>query len=394
MSMNEKIEFINMTNFDRDKPSICFATMCKNEEHCIRETLESVYKYIDYWVVCDTGSTDRTKEIVRDFFEEKGIPGELLDHEWVGFDHNKSLMMEAAYGKTDYVMHLDADDWLIGDFKFTQEDEGFDLYFMKVKRGGSEWKAYIIFNNRVRWRFCGVAHTILKCLDKDSTSVKDISEREAYISGEERGSRMFDPKKYFIDAEKLKRQFFDTLLEDPYGLNNRSVFYAAQSYMDCGMFHEAIKWNRLYLKLQDTWIEERFEAQMRISRCMISLGYETKTIVEEMEKAMEIFPDRAEPIYHLGKYLVGVGEHELAYSFLKKGIDMNFTSVKDKYILFLNEKCYDKFLYDDFSVACFWTERYQEGLSYLNLIVEDPEFDFHRERLQTNVQHFLDRMMS
>ena len=29
------------------KPTLCFATMCKNEEHCIIETLESVYKYID-----------------------------------------------------------------------------------------------------------------------------------------------------------------------------------------------------------------------------------------------------------------------------------------------------------------------------------------------------------
>ena len=25
------------------KHTICFATMCKNEEHCIRDTLESVY---------------------------------------------------------------------------------------------------------------------------------------------------------------------------------------------------------------------------------------------------------------------------------------------------------------------------------------------------------------
>jgi len=55
-----------------NRPTLCFATMCKNEEHCIQNTLESVYKYIDYWVVCDTGSTDRTCEIVEQFFKEKG----------------------------------------------------------------------------------------------------------------------------------------------------------------------------------------------------------------------------------------------------------------------------------------------------------------------------------
>ena len=57
----------------KTRPTIVFATMCKNEEHCIQKTLESVYKSIDYWIVCDTGSTDRTCDIVRDFFKEKNI---------------------------------------------------------------------------------------------------------------------------------------------------------------------------------------------------------------------------------------------------------------------------------------------------------------------------------
>jgi len=39
--------------------------MCKDEEECIRETLESVYKYIDYWVVYDTGSTDKPVRLSR-----------------------------------------------------------------------------------------------------------------------------------------------------------------------------------------------------------------------------------------------------------------------------------------------------------------------------------------
>src|SRR5258708_39562065 len=95
------------------RPSICFATMCKNEEHCIRQTLESVYKFIDTWVVCDTGSTDRTCEIVRDFFRERNIPGELFVDAWTGFDVNKTLMMSRAYNRSDYVMHLDADSTLV-----------------------------------------------------------------------------------------------------------------------------------------------------------------------------------------------------------------------------------------------------------------------------------------
>lgn len=51
--------------------TLSFITMCKNEEKVIKNTLESIYKYIDYWVVYDTGSTDNTCQIVKDFFAEK-----------------------------------------------------------------------------------------------------------------------------------------------------------------------------------------------------------------------------------------------------------------------------------------------------------------------------------
>ena len=94
----------------KTRPTICFITMCKNEQHCIQNTLESVYKYIDYWVVCDTGSTDRTCEIVTEFFKTKDIPGELFVNEWRSFHENKSIMFEKGYNKSDYLLHFDADD--------------------------------------------------------------------------------------------------------------------------------------------------------------------------------------------------------------------------------------------------------------------------------------------
>jgi len=375
-----------------NRPTLCFATMCKNEEHCIQNTLESVYKYIDYWVVCDTGSTDRTCEIVKTFFEEKGIPGELHVDEWVGFDKNKTLMMSRAKDKADYVMHLDADDLLVGDFKFTNEDKGYDSYFISVKRGVSEWKARIIFNNRNTWKFCGVAHTTIKCLERPHISTKDISGNGFYISGEGIGSRAFDPKKYFYDAEKLKKQFWDTLIDDPDELNMRSIFYAAQSYMDCDMIEEGLKWNRLYLKINDGWIEEKFEAQMRVSKCMMSLNYEIERIVEEMEKAISIFPDRAEPLYHLGAYCNKISRHDLGYKYLTKALSIDINKVKEKYILFVDEQCYGKYIYDELSVACFWTNRYNEGLQYLLQIIDDETFSHHKERLLQNRQHFRDRM--
>jgi len=371
-----------------NRPTICFATMCKNEEHCIRQTLESVYRFIDTWVVCDTGSTDRTCDIVREFFKEKNLPGELFVDSWTGFDVNKTLMMSRAYGRSDYVMHLDADDLLVGEFRFGNDDAGEDAYFIPVKRGDAEWKALIVFNNRLRWKFCGVAHTIIKCLDKPTYSTGDLSKYGYYISGEGIGSRSFDPKKYLYDAERLQKQFFDTLVDDPDGLNSRSVFYTAQSYMDSGMYTEGLQWNRLYLKLKDTWIEEVFEAQMRVSKCLMALKRPMDEVIAEMTKAIDIFPDRSEPYYTLGKYLNGIGRFDLGYGYLKRALEKDLGHAKAKYRLFVNEKCYGKYINDELSVSCYWTNRFDEGLQLLKAIIDDKDFAAHRPRLVENLNHF------
>ena len=378
----------------KDGPTMCFATMCKNEEHCIQNTLESVYKHIDYWVVCDTGSTDRTCEIVKNFFEEKGIPGELHVDEWVGFDHNKTLMMKRAKDKADYVLHLDADDLLVNGLDFTKDDIGQDAYYINVTRGDIKWKALIIFNNRLTWRFCGVAHTTIKCQEKGIFTTKNITDRNHYVSGEGIGSRAFDPNKFLYDAEKLKKQFFDTLLSDPDNLNSRSVFYTAQSYQDSGMYEEAIKWYRLYTKLNDGWIEEVFESCMRISLCMMKLNCDLTEIERAMSAAIKLCADRAEPNFHIGKYCNQIGEYEKGYSYLKTAKSKNIEDIKKKYILFIQENMYGDYSNDELSVSCFWTKRFKEGYQYLLEILNDPRFESQKERLLANQKYFQDNLTS
>lgn len=369
------------------RPSLAFATMCKNEEHCIRQTLDSVAPYVDYIVVCDTGSTDKTVQIVKDFFSETGIKGEVFVDEWIGFDHNKNLMMERVYNTTDYLLHLDADDYLMGDFSLTEADIGSDLYLMTLKRKGTSWKATVIYNNRLRWKFIGVAHTIIRCMDRENYKVGDFSDR-GWIDAEERGARKEDPMKYLGDAERLSKQFWDTVFEDPYELNSRSAFYTAQSYADYGMYEEAIKWYSLYIRLRKNWIEETFEAQMRISLMMMYLNYSPERIIEEMKKAINLFPDRAEPLFRLGTYMNQQKRFEDAYRYLSEAKTFSLEEVEKKYSLFVQERMYGKFLNDELSVACYWLGRFEEGYKLLISIIDDPDFTGSQERLLENKRAF------
>ena len=375
------------------KPTICFATMCKNEEHCIKATLESVYTFIDYWIVCDTESTDNTCNIVTEFFKEKNIIGELFVDKWLGFDKHKTLMFQRAYGKTDYILHLDADDFMVGNLnKDLLITEKKDLYNFNYIRGNCSFITSSLYNNRLNWIYVGVAHNIIVCLDKkDVTSSEIFVSDDLWVDNNERGSRSFDPNKYINDALKLKDQFFETLYDDPYGINYRSVFYTAQSYMNSGHNKEAIQWYTLFTKLKNTWNEEFFESTLRIGKCMISLDFEEDKIKNQLHKAIDIFPDRAEPYVTLGKYYNDKSKTDLGYNYLKEAKNKNIDDVKKKYILFVENYAYGKYVNDELSVACYWTNRPKEGYHLLNEIIDDFEFENKKERLLKNKEHFINK---
>ena len=91
------------------KNTITLVMIVKNESKVITRCLESVKDYIDYWVICDTGSTDGTQDIIKTFFSNVNIPGKLHNHKWVNFGFNRSLAIELARNKSDYSLLLDAD---------------------------------------------------------------------------------------------------------------------------------------------------------------------------------------------------------------------------------------------------------------------------------------------
>ena len=61
-----------------EKQTICLNMIVKNESRIIADSLRKLCDKIkfDYWVICDTGSTDNTIEVIREFFKKDII--ELL----------------------------------------------------------------------------------------------------------------------------------------------------------------------------------------------------------------------------------------------------------------------------------------------------------------------------
>ena len=106
--------------------SLSLCMIVKNEEKVLPRILKPMKEIVDKILICDTGSTDRTKEIIREF------TAEVYDFPWKNdFSAARNFISEKV--STDYWMWLDADDMI------TQEN----LYRLKqlkeISDGGEEF---------------------------------------------------------------------------------------------------------------------------------------------------------------------------------------------------------------------------------------------------------------
>ena len=93
----------------KNEPTICLNMIVKNESRIIKRLLDSVANIIDTYCICDTGSTDNTKEIITEFFNEHNIKGKIVEEPFKDFCYNRNFAMTEAIGMSDYLLLLDAD---------------------------------------------------------------------------------------------------------------------------------------------------------------------------------------------------------------------------------------------------------------------------------------------
>jgi len=313
----------------------------KNESHIIVNTLKHLANYIkfDYWVISDTGSTDSTKEDIKNYFEEVGISGELIETPWKDFGYNRTVAMNHAYKKTDYLFVWDADDEIVGNFELPKILKEDSYKFIFGSPGGLRYSRCQLFNNMKKWHYVGVLHEYAAPLEPVQETV-DVLGNYYFISGH-KGDRSKDPNKYLKDALILEKAFNEKYaIKDP--IYNRYCFYTAQSYSCCNQPLKAIEYYKKVLTL-DNWIQEKYYSCLQIYELYDRLKCSEDGLIYLVE-AFKYDKKRIECIYRLVKYYCIKEMPEVAfgyYTIIKSYYETNYLNDDISNYLFANKEEYD-----------------------------------------------------
>jgi len=366
------------------KSTLCLVMIVKNESHIIGETLRCLMDKapFQHWVICDTGSTDGTQDIIRETL--KHIPGELHEVPWVDFGTNRTQVVELAYGKTDYALMFDADDTIEGDripFPSKMTADVYELLFRCVEL---EFHRSSVFNNRRKWKYVGVLHEYLEHADggvPTRTTVKGGYKCIARTVG----ARSSDPDRFRKDALTLATAFENN--PTAY-IRNRYAFYCANSYRDCGMWPEALKWYTKVLSL-DGWAEERYVACKRIYEMYSNLGTPELGLYALVE-SYTYNKNRVECANYLVNYYLLKQSYEVAFKYYEL-LNPDFAKV-DSCGFLMTEPLVASFLFPyNMIILADRVKRHEIGIQMYGIIFDSkvvPENHFYLKHLFGNATFF------
>jgi len=359
---------------------LCLSMIVKNESHIIKECFDSLYDQIDYWVIVDTGSTDGTQELIKNYFAEKGIPGELHERPWVSFGENRTEALKLADGKADYIFMIDADDYVEGKLP-VEKLVGHEGYAVLMGRMDFSWWRTQIFKSGCGWKYYGVLHEYPALTEQRQPTIDrlvgDYRVVARTVGG--RNQNITPVEKYKKDAEILEK----ALIDEPE--NVRYQFYLAQSYFDSQQWEKA---EQAYVKRVEMggWPEEIYYSIYRIG---ITRALQNKNWVEIQQAFLDAYnarPNRAEPLYQIARIYRLNGKPALGYVFAKMAAEIPYP--KDD-ILFIDNDVYRYGILDEIGSTAFYAGKIEIGYNACKALLDRNLLPANEiERVKKNLSEY------
>ncbi len=335
--------------------TLCLAMIIKNESAIIQRCLDSVRSICDFMVICDTGSTDGTQELVRGYFAEHHILGTLCEHTWKNFGHNRTLsIQEAKKTGADYILTIDADMMMQVLPTFDKSLLIADSYSVAQRSS-----VYYYFNTRIMratldWNSVGVTH--------------EYWSAEGKLRNEElTGLIIDDLDDGGCKADKFERDvqlLTQGLIDEPE--NERYMFYLAQSYKALDQYDKALEWYRKCMSANG-WKQEVWYCKYMIGYCHEEKDEWPLALAAYLE-AYNFAPSRAEPLYAIVSHYRKCGLNVLARDWCHIAMRIPFPNGRP---LFCETKVYVSGLLYEQSIFSYYVKEHFRGLIACEQLLHD-----------------------
>ena len=295
--------FILSASYPTTMITISVCMIVKNEQAVISRCLDCVKSFADEIIIVDTGSTDDTKNIAKQYTSQ------VFDFLWCD-DFSKARNYSFSLANCDYIMWLDADDIItkanqqkILNLKNQLQNAPIDCIMAK----------YVLSPNFYYYR-------------------ERIVRREANFVWQEPVHEVLTPSGniHYSDIEILHKKITQTLpkrnlkiyqkmLKNKVSLSPRARYYYARELYFNGYYKKAITQFNATIK-SNIWVESKIDACVLKSQCYLNLN--------EREKAKKAltnsfdFDIRAKTACLLGQIWIDEKNYEVASHFFLSALTL------------------------------------------------------------------------
>lgn len=287
--------------------TISLCMIVKNEEEVIGRCLDSVRELVDEINIVDTGSTDRTKEIVSKYTDR------VFDFEWID-DFAAARNFSFQQATKQYVLWLDADD------VFTAEDQEqfkalkqslqpevdavsmkYHLSFDDEGNVTSLLRRYRLVKKDEKFKWIGAVHEYIEVFGNLYES--DVAVSHLPLSHDsERNIRIYQKQ---IDSGKR--------------LSPRDTFYYANELLDHSRYEEAILYYEAFLTSNLGWVEDNINACFKLADCHFQLNNREKQFMSTLRSLTYDVP-RPEACCRIGYFFMEQYENLTAIHWYNQAI--------------------------------------------------------------------------
>jgi tetratricopeptide (TPR) repeat protein len=359
-----------------DKPqTISLCMIVKNEEHFLPGCLKTVQGLPDEIIVVDTGSTDRTMEIAREF------GARIYEHPWqndFSFHRNQSI----DYATGDWILILDADEELDPSqhemirsvIRRKDIDAVTFVVYNKIQAGRTGFlNSHRLFRNKKGYRYSGIVHNQLVMDGITLTSQLKVFHHGYGLSDDEmraKGKR----------TEALLKKQLKENPDNAFAHFNLAQIYRGLAEPELSLNHAT----RVIELLDPDDIDRRHVFVMALDQ--IGCAYvglnENAKAKEYFCRALEIKEDYLDPLFNLGYVYSKEGDYDKADELFHRFLEVrdNFSEHREWIGLILNNLNSQFAVYYGLGLSQYFRSNIDQALGYFHKVIDevgDFEYTHH-----------------